>query len=499
MKAIINIAAAAASALLLTMCAPSVPADYTALSEQAKIYPDYAGITMPVNIAPLNFNILDSADNYVTHIHAKGEEGIVTGGATADFDEAKWKELLQKHQGDTLYVDIYAQRQGKWQRYPAIKMAVAEEIDPYISYRQIEPSYIGFEVMRICQRNLENFDEKEIFNNCTLNEDVSGQCINCHSYQDYNRTGNMQMHVRVNHGGTVIMKDGEIKKVNLKTPATISAGVYPSWHPTLPLIAYSNNTTNQTFHSLNTNKVEVQDAASDIILYDVDKNEVSIIANDSTELETFPYWSPDGNWLYYVSSYIPKFATEEEVTAYKTSHYEDYKYNIYRKPFDQATRSFGATDTVFMASERGGSATFPRVSPDGKYLLFTMAPYGTFHIWHKDADLYLMDLATREIRNLAEANSDDVESYHSFSTNGRWIIFSSRREDGSYTRLYITHFDENGRASKPFLLPQKDPEQNHQLYKSYNIPEFMVAPATPTRQQLIDAISSDAIDVKLKN
>lgn len=482
--------------MALAMCSPSVPEDYKAVIEPVEIYPDYADVTIPANIAPLNFKILSDADAYIVHAHPKGQSGLVTKGQTAKFDVKKWHELLSRCEGDTLFVDVYAKSDGQWLRHPAMRMAVAEEIDPYISYRQIEPSYIGFENMRICQRDLENFDEKEIFNNCILSEDDNGQCINCHSYQDYNRQGNMQMHVRLNHGGTVIVHDGKAYKVDLRTPKTIGPGVYPSWHPFLPLIAYSNNTTTQNFHSNHTNKVEVQDGKSDIILYDVENNKVEIIENSPTELETFPYWSPDGRSLYYVSASIPYLANDSIISEYKATNYRRYKYNIYKKAFDPDTRAFGPIDTVFMASERGASATFPRVSPDGKYLMFTLAPYGTFHIWHKDADLFLMDLATGKIRSMDEINSDDVESYHSFSSDGRWVIFSSRRDDGSFTRLYITRFGDDGRCTKPFMLPQRDPEHNLQLYKSYNIPEFMVAPVSVSRQTLMDAVASDSIPAK---
>ena len=70
-------------------------------------------------------------------------------------------------------------------------------------------------------------------------------------------------------------------------------------------------------------------------------------------------------------------------------------------------------------------------------------------------------------------NSKDVDSYHSWSSNGRWIVFSSKRIDGKYTRLYFAHVDKDGRFTRPFMLPQKDPEQNGALLYAYNIPEFI--------------------------
>ena len=81
-------------------------------------------------------------------------------------------------------------------------------------------------------------------------------------------------------------------------------------------------------------------------------------------------------------------------------------------------------------------------------------------------------------------NSTDVESYHSWSSNGKWIIFSSRRLDGLYTRFFIAHLNKNGKFSKPFLLPQKDPDENNLRMKSFNIPEFIKDKITITRSQL---------------
>ncbi|MDE6121451.1 MAG: hypothetical protein K2F63_06645, partial [Muribaculaceae bacterium] len=244
--------------------------------------------------------------------------------------------------------------------------------------------------------------------------------------------------------------------------------------------------------------VEVQDAASDLILYDPSSETISMIAADSTALETFPAWHPDGKSLWYVSASVPAM-TAAEMEQYQNDCYEDFRYDIMRRQFDPASRRFGQADTVFKASDYGMSATLPRPSPDGRYLLFTMGRFGTFHIWHRDSDLYLIDLATGEVRPLEEVNSDNVESYHSWSSNGRWIIFSSRRDDGSYTRFYISYFGPDGKAGKPFILPQKSPDFDADRMKSYNIPEFMTAPVELDKRSLVRAIESDPLHVTLRN
>ena len=88
-----------------------------------------------------------------------------------------------------------------------------------------------------------------------------------------------------------------------------------------------------------------------------------------------------------------------------------------------------------------------------------------------------MDLRTGEWRLMEGINSPHVDSYHSWSSNSRWIVFSSRRGDGLYTRLYFAFIDENGNTGKPFLLPQKDPARYYpETLYSFNIPEFITSP-----------------------
>ena len=216
-------------------------------------------------------------------------------------------------------------------------------------------------------------------------------------------------------------------------------------------------------------------------------NEVSHIVNDPALLETFPAWSPDGKRLYYSVAAYPDGVTPETVSA----NLDRIRYDIVSRDFDIVTRRFSAPDTVVHASANGESALLPRVSPDGKYLLYCKAPFGTFHIWHSESDLWMKDLATGEDHPLANANSDDTESYHTWSSNGRWIVFSSRRDDGSYTRPYIAYIDKDGRDSKAFVVPQESPQYYRDLMKSYNVPEFLVAPVQVSRQDILNEVNKE--------
>ena len=86
----------------------------------------------------------------------------------------------------------------------------------------------------------------------------------------------------------------------------------------------------------------------------------------------------------------------------------------------------------------------------------------------------MLDLQSGERRPMDEVNSSDTESFHNWSRNSRWMVFSSRRDDGLFTRPYFTHIDAEGHATKPFMLPQQNPRRFYrELFLSYNTPDFI--------------------------
>ena len=465
----------------------NLPTEYLDSSLLPHTMPDYTnGITIPQNIAPLTFKVTEEADIIITKFSYRENELICEGvEITPDID--KWHRLTELAAGDSILVEVYAAKQQYWTRYKPFYLHVSKDgIDPWISYRLIPPSYVSYEEITINQRCLENYDERVIYDNRLCSSPSQGQCVNCHHYQQYNPK-RFQMHARQNHGGTFISIDGKNRKVNLKRDSTLSAGVYPAWHPNLNLIVYSTNKTLQSFHTRDINKIEVLDAASDLILYDIEKDEVTHVEHDSHEFETFPCWAPDGKMLYYCSAHYEYTADTVDIAEIIT-HASDIKYAIWRKSFDPQSKTFGPRELVYDPTVNGQSATLPRISPDGRWLMFTQGEWGCFHIWHRDADLWLLDLQTLQARPLRELNSSNVESYHAWSSNGRWVIFSSRRNDGVYTRPFIAHIDAQGQASKPFELPTAYPDYHQQLMKSYNIPEFMLSDVELTPQQIADIL-----------
>lgn len=426
--------------------------------ELPPIFPDYAEVTIPCNIAPLNFTLTDeNVSSMKVTIQGEGKSIMVRGKKT-HIPSGKWNKLISEN--ETLTISVSAKKDGEWIRYAPFNIFISKDMmDDYICYRRIDPGYATYNKMGIYQRDLTSYKEEAIIENTLL--ELS--CLNCHSFRQCS-PNSMQFHIRGKNGGTVIMEDDLIKKIKGRAEGAISACVYPYYHPSGKYIVYSVNKTKQNFHNTPHHILDVYDEASDIVLYDIQKDTILFFPtlSDSTKFETFPSFSPDGKSIYFCC------AEAKDPNTQLT----EIKYSLCSIAFNPETAQLeGEIKTIYDGD--GGSATFPRPSYDGKYLIFTRSQYGTFPIWHKDADLYLLDIATGEVRTIDEVNSDNTESYHSWSANSHWIVFSSRRIDGLHTRPFIAHIDSNGVFSKPFLVPQKDPSYYEKMLQSFNIPEFV--------------------------
>ncbi len=434
------------------------------LDESPAIFPDYKDVTIPSNIAPLNFEVMEEGE-WALIMESSGNKDVLKADyGLFSFGKRFWKSLLKENRGQTMTFTLCHKVDGKWLACPPFVINVAEEeIDPYLVYRLIPPLYSMWKEMGIYQRNLENFDETCIYNNMQ----GQGNCVNCHSF----RAGDpddMLLHMRVDLAGTYLFKDGKQEKLNTKTDSTISALVYPYWHPSGKYAAFSVNTTNEVFHTKNPNVVEVFDEASDVVVYDVDGHEViaSDVLGRADSFETFPVFSPDGRSLYFCSAKAVNPMPER---------FREVKYSLCRIDFNPDECSFGAkVDTLYSAITGGRSVSFPRVSPDGRYLAYVLSDFGNFSLWHKESDLYCVDLQDGTTSKMDALNSDDAESYHSWGSNSRWLTFSSRRDDGLYTKPYFSYIDKDGKAHKPFLLPQKNPKEFYDMRMvAYNIPELV--------------------------
>lgn len=468
---------------LLLSCTSVPDENAVKTKSKAKIYPDYSALTIPSNIAPLNFIIEEKGDVYYVEIFSDNgtSVSVLSKNAIIKFSERKWRNLLKS--AKILEYHIYVRREGEWRQFQSFSNLVSNaKVDPFLYYRLLFPGYESWKEISIIQRSLESFEEKTVVKNNVVDQN----CVNCHAFNQHN-SENFMFHMRGSMGGTYFVTDGDLKKFNLKTKEMKNGAVYPRWHPSGDFVAFSSNKVVQQFHSMESKKIEVSDLNSSLVLYDVQKNEMMDIKITDKKLymDTYPEWSPDGKILYFCRA----------AQIGKNYDYRETKYNLCRVEFNCESRTFGEVEVIFNAEQERKSVSFPRISPNGKSLIFTYHNYGCFPIWHKEADLYSINVGNLETRKL-NVNSEFTESYHSWSSNGSWLVFSSKRGDGLTARPYISFIDANGKASKPFVLPQKDPIFYKRFIKTYNIPEFAQLEISFSPGEIRNAADKKAIQAK---
>ena len=448
---------------IICISCTSSPKDIVRLGKLPEIYPDYIGVTIPADIAPLNFNLTDDTFDCmdVVAFGSKGGE-IHTHGKWADFDMDDWHQLTEQNKGGKITLTVRVETDGHWAQYDDFDIFVSPyQLDDWgLTYRRIKPGYeVGGDI-GIYQRDIHTFDEYAILTETV----VPGRCFNCHTA---NRTNpdRITLQMRGEGGGTMIQKDGRQTWVETKTDITKAAGSYSYWHPDGDYVAMAVNSVHQSFFTGTGQRIEVYHRFSDVEVLDTRSNELILSPLLFTDdLEIFPAFSADGKYIYYSTSKPCRVPAE----------YEKVKCSLCRIAFDAEKGTFGETvDTLLNGPTTDKSYVLARPSYDGRWLMYCVSSRGNFPVSQDDADLWLMDLKTGKSRELKELNSRQSESFHNWSENSRWFVFSSKREDGMYTKLYFASIDDQGNVSKPFLLPQRNPRKYYlEMMDAYNCPDF---------------------------
>jgi Tol biopolymer transport system component len=378
-----------------------------------------------------------------------------------------------------------------WSRFQALTVRIApEDIDTFLVYRKIRPGHGTWRDMGIYQRNLSSFNESVVLNNGYFKHG----CVNCHAFCG-NRTEKMLLGIRSPvYGSSALLVEGDkVRKIGTKFG-------YTSWHPSGRVAAFSVNKVRQLFHAAASEVRDVMDFDSVMAYYNIDSKTVKTtpILARKDRLETYPTWSPDGQYLYFCSAPV----TWSDKTVVPES-YDQIKYDLVRASYNINRDQWGPLESLLSGEDTGLSILLPRISPDGRWLLFCMCDYGCFPVYRQSSDLYMIDLEaakqTGEYKyNRLDINSSDSESWHSFSSNSRWIVFSSKRGSGIFTRTYIAYVDKSGKVHKPIRLPQKDPTYYESCLYTYSVPELVIEPVRLTREKLGRVVrGSEKISVKM--
>ncbi len=198
-------------------------------------------------------------------------------------------------------------------------------------------------------------------------------------------------------------------------------------------------------------------------------------ADDPQFVQSNPSWSPDAKHIVFARSkaYHLKSVRSETSVLLSTEECREFLkegktflYDLYRVAFNEGKG--GLARPLEGASNNGMSNYFAKYSPDGKWIVFCKA--SSFMLLQPDSELYIIPAQGGEARRL-RCNTNRMNSWHSWSPNSRWLVFSSK-VNTSYTQLFLTHIDENGYSTPPVLL-----ERFTAADRAANIPEFLNGPS----------------------
>lgn len=187
-------------------------------------------------------------------------------------------------------------------------------------------------------------------------------------------------------------------------------------------------------------------------------------ADDPKYVQTDGVWSPDGKWIVFARAEARAPREQGQTPALRANDPNEtpIQYNLYRIPFNDGKG--GTPERIVGASDNGLSNNFPKVSPDGKFIVFVQCKNG--QLMRPDSQLYILPFSGGTPRRL-RANTRLMNSWHSFSPNGRWLVFSSKARS-AYTQMYLTHIDADGNDSPAILI-----DNTTAANRAVNIPEFV--------------------------
>lgn len=472
---------------LLAACSPS-PSNVIQVDSLPDIYPDYVNVAIPAEIAPMNFCMSDDAVEAVDVV-ARGSKsgeihncrGLFSPEEVAQFDIDEWHALLHDNVGGSIMFTVTALKDGTWTEYKPFAMHVSKYplVEYGIVYRRIAPGFETFSNIGMYQRELSTFKEETLFDV----KDVDGQCMNCH-YANRCDANQFLVHVRGRHGATMVRNGGKDSYLNTKTDQTLGSCGYGYWHPDGKYCVFSLNIPLQNFYENEHKIIEPWDGGSDIVVLNMETNELlrtQLLEGD--DFQTTPTFSADGKTIYFSAAPACNMPNE----------YEKVKYSLCSISFDAVTGTFGEkVDTIISGGQLSKSISIARPSYDGRYIMYCMTSHGTTPLYHEDSDLWLLNLATGEARAMDEVNSSGADAYHNWNENSHWFVFGSKREDHHYSLPYFACLDDDGKATKPFLLPQENPKQYYlENLHSFNAPDFTRDRVAIDRSEFGKKIMSD--------
>jgi tetratricopeptide (TPR) repeat protein len=311
-------------------------------------------------------------------------------------------------------------------------------------------------------------------------------CANCHSFAANGKTLGLDMDGPQNDKGLYAMVPVS-EKMTIRNEDMVSWSSFPSENGSPVRVGFMSqispdgrfvvtttrppNTKSSQFYYVSNFKdyrfLQVFYPTRGIIQwYDRDEKKLRPLpgADDPKYIQSNAVWSPDGKFLVFERAEAKDPFPADGVMADYANDPKEVKiqYDLYRMPFNEGKG--GTPERIEGASQNGMSNSFPKISPDGKWIVFVQAKNG--QLMRPDSKLYIVPVQGGAAR-LMKCNTPLMNSWHSFSPNGRWLVFSSKSR-GPYTKMFLTHIDENGNDTPAILI-----ENATAANRAINIPEFV--------------------------
>ena len=473
-----------------TGCTPSLPQHALPVQDEVRITPDYMGVTIPYNIAPLNFRIMERAERTMADIHAENGRHIIIRGHRKNIriPRRAWKELLSQNKDKDLCITIYIRYQGQWRVFDTFRNHIAADpIDPWLGYRLSDPGYTTYGFVGLYQRHLESYRERLIYSNrqdlgTPETHYIGRPAVRDHSGKD------LMFGLKQAFNDMIVVRGETSQKIHIEADSLGTPPLFAAWHPTEPVVVCSVNHGLTALHSSYPERVDYIDYASDLVLYNMDDGTVRPVTCTMDQFETQPVWSPDGKQLYFCSAACPAWTDTVSIDRQRADAYAQIRYDVFRMAYDASTQSFGPADTVFSFARTKVSAAFPQPSPDGKYLLVSLSHYGSLPVYHVETETYLIDLEHKQLISSDVLNGRFSDFTHAWSSDGRWIVLCSRRDDSMYARPYFSYFDREGIIHKSFLLPRKKQMDHVTDLHSFTDPFLLTSPVAVRPSTLLRTV-----------
>jgi len=434
-------------------------------SAHLKIARPYANSSFPVNIAPPRIRWEDETDNlWMVSITAPGWESplcAVTKSKHWSPSASSWEALKKAAGASSIRLEVRGcrvidgKRVGTTVYTDEVTFSISKyPVDPLVVYRLVTPLFHSAKTPDMFFLNVATLDSGLFY------PSAGSYCTNCHSFPNTPSTPekdyNLAIAIRHRDGDKRLTVLGLYNFLQRQGKGISASTFFMSWNPdgTKLAVCEGKDTYSKPLTTLETQEFLVRMA--DIHIVDRVTGEDSLLPGASSRdyMETFPAWSTDGKTIL--------FTRAEEIG----DNWHPLKFSIYQVPYNDGKG--GESTPLPGASENGKSNFFPRFSPDGKWMVWTVAEWSS--LVSPTSDLWITSARDWSNPRKLECNCDcAMDSHHSWSSNSRWLLFTSKRDDGIFARMYLTEIDEEGHASAPVEVPTPGGDD----VMCYNVPEFM--------------------------